>query len=457
MSRTCPESHRARSLILATALISAAGLIWDAGRSPAAAQAYNGGPNQVIINMDVLNAMPGAYGAPAYGQGYAQGGYGAQPGYSTAPQSQFLPGAPGMAQGMAPGMAPGYAPQYSAPQYAAPLGAPRYLPPYQPYGAAQAGALPLAPGLAGLAVPPSRTPSSVLTTLGPDGRPIQPVVLKKPGSGKKPKKKETYAAPTQQAAAPAPEPVSEPTPEPVAEPAPLPDVPAESEQVAEVTAPTPPAEPTDVPAEVPMPEATPPAPDTGAAIVEAPAPETTAEAPVVEAPAPEDAAAEPAAEQQAAVTPEPPAEEAPADAAVPTSPEATETPAEAQPAEEAAAEEAPAEPDNSAPAAPIAQGGIRIIFPVEENEVPGEANAALDDLAGQMLADESMRIQILCYSSGTVETESKARRKSLARCINIRQYLFKKDVRTTRMDVRALGLKSEGTPADRVDIVPAGS
>ena len=89
--------------------------------------------------------------------------------------------------------------------------------------------------------------------------------------------------------------------------------------------------------------------------------------------------------------------------------------------------------------------------------MPGEANAALDDLATQMAADESMRIEIKCYASGTADTESKARRKSLQRCINIRQYLFKKDVRTTRMDVRALGLKSEGQPADRVDIVPANS
>ena len=97
------------------------------------------------------------------------------------------------------------------------------------------------------------------------------------------------------------------------------------------------------------------------------------------------------------------------------------------------------------------------MYPSELNEVPSEANAALDDLAAQMLADESMRIEIKCYASGTEDTESKARRKSLARCINIRQYLFKKDVRTTRMDVRALGLKSEGQPADRVDIVPATS
>ncbi len=89
--------------------------------------------------------------------------------------------------------------------------------------------------------------------------------------------------------------------------------------------------------------------------------------------------------------------------------------------------------------------------------MPVEANSALDDLAAQMVADENMRIEIKCYASGTSDTESKARRKSLQRCINIRQYLFKKDVRTTRMDVRALGLKSEGQPADRVDIVPANS
>jgi hypothetical protein len=91
------------------------------------------------------------------------------------------------------------------------------------------------------------------------------------------------------------------------------------------------------------------------------------------------------------------------------------------------------------------------------NDVPSEANAALDDLASQMQADENMRIEIRCYGSGTADTENKARRKALARCLGIRQYLFSKDIRTTRMDVRALGLKSEGQPADRVDIVPANS
>jgi outer membrane protein OmpA-like peptidoglycan-associated protein len=291
---------------------------------------------------------------------------------------------------------------------------------------ARAGAqpAPLAPGqAAGLAAPPAGTPSSVLTTMGPDGRPIAPIMLKKPGST------------TQNAQQPK-----------AAEPA--------------VAAVTPPAEPSEVPAEVPMPEPTPEPPAPGvnaetppaAPAVETPAPPAEAAAPAEETPPPEQPAEEQTAEQPPA--PEAPAPEAAAGAAPPAEGEAAD--AEEQPTEQAAAEPAPA-PDNSQPAAPIPEGGIRIVFPTEFNEVPAEANAALDDLAGQMLADENMRIQIMCYASGTVDTESKARRRSLARCINVRQYLFKKDVRTTRMDVRALGLKSEGQPADRVDIVPANS
>lgn len=426
MSRTCSGRTRGRALGLSTALVAATGLIWVGSHAAAMAQAYNGGPNQVIVNMDVLNGLPSGYGAGAYGTGY-----GAPQAYGQAPKSQFLPGAAPQGYGIPPD------------QLAAPLGAPRYLPPYTPYGVAGAGVqpLPLAPGLAGLATPPSSRPSSVLTTLGPDGRPIQPIKLKQPGTGtkqaSKPKKKEFAApAPTETAS------VSEPAPEPT------------DSQVAAIEPPSPPAEPEALPDTVPMPEATPAPSDTGATVETAPA--VAAPEPAAETPA--EPAEEPAAEAEAPA-PEAPAEEAPAEAAAPEAP-AAETPTEeaatGEEATETAAVEAPA-PDNSAPAAPIPQGGIRIVFPSDLNDVPAEANAALDDLASQMLADENMRIQIMCYASGTEDTESKARRKSLARCINIRQYLFKKDVRTTRMDVRALGLKSEGQPADRVDIVPANS
>lgn len=254
---------------------------------------------------------------------------------------------------------------------------------------------------------------------------------------------------------------------------------------------TPPGEPVPVPAAVPMLAPTPPPPGPGvsadlpvAAVPGAPESASMAAAsPAVEAPASETPAPAPAAEavaetqpakmaqaetDQAEPAPVEPArvEPTPTEAAseqTPTpeasagddAPGAAEDASEEESSEEAAAE--PAEPDNSQPAPPVPAGGIRIVYPTDMDAVPIEANAALDDLAEQMLIDESMRIQVKCYASGTGETESRARRRALARCLNIRQYLFGKDVRTTRMDVRALGLRSEGQPADRVDIVPADS
>jgi hypothetical protein len=310
------------------------------------------------------------------------------------------------------------------------------------------------PGVPALA-PPS-APSSVLAIVGRDGRPVTPIKLKKPDAQRG----------GQVAAVTPPEaPLEMPTHVPM--PAPTPPAPA-------------PGETADLPIQAPAVEqaptapaaATSPAPVAAAAaasVTETPAEDRAVEDPVVqETPAQVAPTEPPPAETQAGETAQaetPPPETAPAETPPAETPPAETPSAEAeaasddseeQPAEQAAAEPEVA-PDNSQPAPPIPVGGIRIIFPVDLDEVPIEANAALDGLAAQMLADESMRIQIMCYSSGDEETESKARRKALARCINIRQYLFKKDVRTTRMDVRALGLKSEGQPADRVDIVPADS
>ncbi len=414
MNRTSQRRAIGRLPILSAALLSAVGLLWDGAQSGATAQAYSGGSNQVIVNYDVLNALPGQ---PALND--------AARAQDMQPKSQFLPSL-------------------------APIGTSTALPPSTTYGAAPGGTQPSA---AGLAAPPSGNPSSVLTTVGPDGRPITPITLKRPGSDtQEPEDAEQLAAP-----------------EPTASDEPQADTSAAIEGAAvdaQIAGVTPPEDPALIPEGVPMPEPTPPAPAPGVNSGAEPA------APVVEAPQPESAA--PAEEAQEEPTEAPAEAVAPAAGKAPAEPvadsgsEAAAAPAAEQPAEGEAAEgeaaeeeeatqEAAAEPDNSQPAAPIPQGGIRIVFPTDLNEVPGEANAALDDLAAQMLADESMRIQIMCYASGTEDTENKARRKSLARCINIRQYLFKKDVRTTRMDVRALGLKSEGQPADRVDIVPANS
>jgi outer membrane protein OmpA-like peptidoglycan-associated protein len=198
--------------------------------------------------------------------------------------------------------------------------------------------------------------------------------------------------------------------------------------------------PTEVPSPVqppaepaPAAEATTPAPETPAP---APTETQTAEAPAPQTPPASSAAtsteatpqpeAQPQGEQQAAVTPEtPPA--APAEGTTP-----------------------PSEGTGTLPA-----GATRLLYTGESDDVPGDATAKLDAIAQDLLANQDKRIQVLAYAAGTEDTESKARRKSLARGLAIRSYLMKAGVPSTRIDVRALGNKTEGGPADRVDIVPA--
>jgi outer membrane protein OmpA-like peptidoglycan-associated protein len=185
--------------------------------------------------------------------------------------------------------------------------------------------------------------------------------------------------------------------------------------------------PTEVPSPVQKPAEQAPAADAIPPTTETPAPaptETqTAETPAPETPQPE---AQPQGEQQAAVTPAtPPA--APAEGSTP-------------PAEGGAA---------------LAAGATRLLYTGESDDVPGDATAKLDTIAQDLLANQDKRIQVLSYAAGTEDTESKARRKSLARGLAIRSYLMKAGVPSTRIDVRALGNKAEGGPADRVDIIPA--
>ena len=47
---------------------------------------------------------------------------------------------------------------------------------------------------------------------------------------------------------------------------------------------------------------------------------------------------------------------------------------------------------------------------------------------------------------------SKARRKSLSRALSVRSFLMKNGIRSTRIDVRALGNKTKEMPLNRVDI-----
>jgi len=68
-------------------------------------------------------------------------------------------------------------------------------------------------------------------------------------------------------------------------------------------------------------------------------------------------------------------------------------------------------------------------------------------------ADENLRIRLQAFASGNDETAPEARRLSLKRALNVRGHLVERNIRNTRMDVRALGIKSGDGPGDRVDAV----
>jgi outer membrane protein OmpA-like peptidoglycan-associated protein len=135
-----------------------------------------------------------------------------------------------------------------------------------------------------------------------------------------------------------------------------------------------------------------------------------------------------------------------------TAPSATTAPAATTTApatDESQSATAPAEQ----PAAEPPQDKTQILFPEGSAELPPEASQQLDSIAQKLDQDQALRLQLMAYASGTEDTASRARRISLSRALAVRAYLIDKGIRSTRMDVRALGNKVEGDPADRVDIV----
>ncbi|WP_341895724.1 OmpA family protein [Ferrovibrio terrae] len=180
-----------------------------------------------------------------------------------------------------------------------------------------------------------------------------------------------------------------------------------------------------------------PAPVPGTPMAVAPAPQTSA--PVAAAPAPAPAPAAP---------PAPVATPAPAPIAPVTTPAPATTPAQQMATAPAAPRPVPA---------PAAQGGVvTVSFPGGQGELPSADLAALDGLAKQYASGED-RLQIRAYASSTVaDGGSGARRLSLTRALAVRQYLIDKGIRSTRIDVRALGAPTDGSAADRVEIAPVG-
>jgi outer membrane protein OmpA-like peptidoglycan-associated protein len=197
--------------------------------------------------------------------------------------------------------------------------------------------------------------------------------------------------------------------------------PAPQQPAAQAPAPAAPAAPATVTAAITPPSA-PPAPATPAPAPPAPA-ETATSAPATPAPPSKTASAPP---------PAPAAESAPAP-----------TPATPAPPVQTAARND----------APPPEGETRIVFDAGSANLTDAAKAQLDALASELKANEAWRIELQAYAAGTDETAPDARRLSLSRALKVRSHLIDQGVRSTRMDVRALGIRSEDGPGDRVDAV----
>jgi len=76
----------------------------------------------------------------------------------------------------------------------------------------------------------------------------------------------------------------------------------------------------------------------------------------------------------------------------------------------------------------------------------------LDIIATKLSAEPTTRMQIQAYAGEPNISKSKARRLSLSRALAVRSYLMTKGIRSTRIDVRALGNKVASGAPNRADI-----
>lgn len=121
---------------------------------------------------------------------------------------------------------------------------------------------------------------------------------------------------------------------------------------------------------------------------------------------------------------------------------------------------APQIASRSAPDAPTqtaSDGTISIGFTVDSSELPGSAVSPLDTLIGQMKNDSDIRVRLNGYASTADDSPSQARRISLFRALAVRTYMMQNGIRSTRIDIHALGDKSEQGDQNRVDVVIRGS
>ena len=110
-------------------------------------------------------------------------------------------------------------------------------------------------------------------------------------------------------------------------------------------------------------------------------------------------------------------------------------------------------PTNMPPAAVRPDGrNFTVNFAKDATDMPLGVSPFLSDLIKKLKGDQSIRLQLKGYAGSAKGSPSQARRVSLFRALSVRKYFIKQGIRSTRMDIRALGAKVKKGKPDRVDI-----
>jgi outer membrane protein OmpA-like peptidoglycan-associated protein len=113
--------------------------------------------------------------------------------------------------------------------------------------------------------------------------------------------------------------------------------------------------------------------------------------------------------------------------------------------------------DLGPPIAAIKAGALPVTLPFKfgSTDLNEPIRARLDAIADSLVGNDK-RVQLLAFAKAEgADASYVARRISLERALAVRGYLIGKGIRSTRIDVRALGANGTG-PIDRVDVVGAG-
>lgn len=129
--------------------------------------------------------------------------------------------------------------------------------------------------------------------------------------------------------------------------------------------------------------------------------------------------------------------------------------AASQPAPALAAPPAPPQPAPTAltPPPPVYARAGMLSFPAGSALLPEDSETLLAAVAEEMRAAPTRRLQLRAYASGEVDSDRQARQLSLTRALAVRERLTALGVRSTRIDVRPLGLAIPSVDAERRDRV----